>query len=61
MSSQDIDKAYISPYDKFFYQFDKDHQKSYSQSVEIKKHERIAKLRDNADAERTEGEIWQDF
>jgi hypothetical protein len=61
MSSDDIDKAYISPYDKFFYEFDEEHQKSLSQAVEINKHERIARLRDNANTDSTQDEIWQDF
>ncbi|WP_419419291.1 CBU_0585 family protein [Legionella sp. D16C41] len=59
--SSDIDKAYVSPYDKFFYQFDEEHQKSFSQQVEIKKHKRIAKLRDDANVDLSEDEIWRGF
>ncbi|STX52520.1 Uncharacterised protein [Legionella busanensis] len=61
MSSNDIDKAYISPYDKFFYEFDEEHQKSASQKIEVKKHERIAKLRDNAETDPSQNEIWENF
>lgn len=48
MSSYDIDKAYVSPYDQFFYEFDAKHEKSASQLKEIKKYERIFALRDKA-------------
>jgi hypothetical protein len=61
MSEQDINKAYVSPYDKFLYQFDRDHEKSLSQLKEILKHERIANLRDNPDAADSSGEIWEEF
>ena len=50
MSTQDIDKAYVSPYDQFLFRFDKEHKKSPSQIKEIKKHERIFELRDKPDA-----------
>lgn len=61
MSTNDIDKAYVSPYDKFLYGFDASHNKSESQLKEIKKHERIAMLRDNKDYQGEAGEIWEDF
>lgn len=61
MNKHDIDKAYISPYDRFLYEFDKTHEKSESQLKEIKKHQRIAALRDQANPNQAEGEIWKDF
>lgn len=60
MNKNDIDKAYISPYDKLIYEFDATHQKSESQLKEINKHKRIARLRDNAENE-NESEIWEGF
>ena len=47
MSRHDINKAYVSPYDKFLKKFDKEHEPSLSQQAEIKKYQRIAKLRDS--------------
>ncbi len=61
MSKHDINKAYVSPYDRFLYKFDATHDKSESQLIEIKKHERIAKLRDEADPKDVNKEIWKDF
>ena len=61
MNSNDIDKAYVSPYDKFLYEFDTKHKKTPSQLKEIQKHERIANLRDNAKQVDENGEIWKDF
>ena len=46
MNKLDIDKAYVSPYDYFFHEFDTNHPLSASQQAEIKKHQRIFKLRD---------------
>lgn len=46
MNPHDIDKAYVSPYDKFLYTFDAEHEKTRSQLNEIKKYERIKRLRD---------------
>ena len=43
---QDIDKSYISDYDIFLAEFDRDNPPSQSQLDEIKKHQDIAKLRD---------------
>jgi hypothetical protein len=42
----DIDKAYVSPFDKFLRTFDKKHAPSASQQKEIAKHEKIFKKRD---------------
>ena len=61
MSNKDIDKFYVSPYDKFLYKFDAEHKKSASQLKEIKKHQRIAYLRDNATPADLQDEIWKDF
>lgn len=61
MSKNDIDKAYVSPYDKFLYTFDAEHEKSESQLKEIKKHQRIAYLRDNAKRDDSQDEIWDGF
>lgn len=61
MSDNDIDKAYVSPYDKFLFEFDATHSKSASQMKEIKKHERIARMRDDKDYQNDKGEIWEDF
>lgn len=61
MSDNDINKAYVSPHDEFLFKFDAEHEKSESQIIEIKKHLRIAYLRDNADAKNADGEIWEDF
>jgi len=61
MAIYDIDKAYVSPYDKFLYKFDREHEKSASQLKEIKKHQRIAYLRDTPNPAEQPDEIWQDF
>ncbi|KTD27526.1 hypothetical protein E3983_09685 [Legionella israelensis] len=57
----DIDKFYVSPYDEFLYKFDREHEKSKSQVKEIKKHERIAKLRDDPNAQDEKEKIWSEF
>lgn len=61
MNKHDIDKAYVSPYDKFLYTFDKTHAKSESQLKEIKKHQRIATLRDEDLPEGEGGDVWTGF
>lgn len=61
MSSQEIDKFYVSPYDQFMYEFDATHEKSASQRKEIKKHQRIADLRDNAKPQVARKKIWKGF
>ncbi|MDF1758517.1 MAG: hypothetical protein P1U74_09510 [Legionellaceae bacterium] len=60
MNKNDIDKAYISLYDKFLLEFDMENPKSESQLKEIKKHKRIAELRD-APSETDSNVIWEDF
>ncbi|KTD53333.1 hypothetical protein Lsan_3743 [Legionella santicrucis] len=61
MNSNDIDKAYVSPYDKFLFEFDATHSKSASQLKEINKHQRIFLMRDNKDYKDEKGEIWEEF
>lgn len=61
MSKHDINKAYVSPYDKFLYQFNKSHALSASQQQEILKHTRIAELRDNPHPIQENKEIWEAF
>lgn len=61
MSQHDIDKAYVSPYDKFLFGFDAQHEKTLSQMKEILKHQRIAFLRDNPVEKNEDGEIWSAF
>lgn len=57
----DIDKAYVSPYDKFLFEFDAQHQKTASQMKEIKKHQRIALMRDDKEYQENQGVIWTEF
>ena len=61
MNKNGIDKAYVSPYDRFLYEFDATHPKSESQIKEIKKHQRIASLRDNANDTLQDKTIWESF
>lgn len=57
----DIDKAYVSPYDKFLFEFDATHAKSASQIKEIKKHDVIALMRDDKNYIANKGDIWEAF
>ncbi len=61
MSTNDIDKAYVSPYDKFLFEFDANHEKTKSQLREIKKHLAIAEKRDNKEYADDSSEIWESF
>lgn len=61
MSMLDIDKAYVSPYDKFLFIYDATHEKTASQLKEIIKHERIASLRDTPRMGGEEEAIWEGF
>lgn len=61
MNSNDIDKAYVSPYDKFLFEFDATHSKSLSQIKEINKHKRIALMRDNKDYTKDKSDLWEEF
>lgn len=47
MNHQDIDKAYVSPYDRFLFEFDATHPRTKSQLQEIAKHQHIFALRDS--------------
>jgi hypothetical protein len=56
-----LDKFYVSPVDKFIYEFDATHHKSTAQQQEIEKNEKIAHARDIA-KKTLEGEkIWHAF
>jgi hypothetical protein len=57
----DINKAYVSPYDKFLFEFYATHPKSASQLAEIKKHEIIARMRDDKDYQNAQSDIWEGF
>ena len=61
MSSGDIDKAYVSPYDKFLFEFDASHEKSESQLKEIAKYRRIFALRDQPLLDNELKELWSEF
>lgn len=61
MNKDDIDKAYVSPYDKFLFEFDINHPKSASQIQEINKHKRIALMRDDKDYANEKAQIWEKF
>lgn len=60
-SVEDINKAYVSPYDEFMAAFDQKHKPSLSQLQEIKKHKRISYLRDNPDPTLAKGKVWDQF
>lgn len=61
MSNDDIDKAYVSPYDRFLFEFDACHEKSASQLKEIKKYQRIFAARDEAIPVDLQDRIFKDF
>ncbi len=61
MTKHDINKAYVSPFDKFLYKYDATHAKTESQLKEIKKHKRIATLRDEPNPVKGEEEVWTGF
>jgi hypothetical protein len=60
-SNLDIDKFYVSPFDKMMREFDATHDKSISQIKEIEKHKKIATLRDNPIEENAKDKIWSGF
>lgn len=60
-SKHDIDKAYVSPYDRFLYEFDSTHPKSASQLKEINKFKRIFARRDNAKPTQDMQDVWTGF
>lgn len=59
--SDEINKAYVSPYDEFLFKFDSTHSKSASQLKEIQKHERIARMRDDKHYQEPNSELWEEF
>lgn len=61
MSANDINKSYVSPYDKFMFEFDQTHELSESQIKEINKHQRIFKMRDEAQTAEETRKIWSGF
>jgi hypothetical protein len=61
MNQIDIDKAYVSPYDQFLFNFDATHEKTASQLQEIKKHQRIAAMRDHVCVGGDEEIVWDQF
>jgi hypothetical protein len=60
VNKNDIDKSFVSPYDKFLAEFDASHQKTESQIKEINKHQSIFSKRDAADNSE-ESVIWEGF
>lgn len=55
MSKRRLDRSYVSEVDKFLSDFDAEHSiKTPAQQREIDKHARIAKLRDEPDADQAE-------
>jgi hypothetical protein len=61
MTKHDINKAYVSPIDKFLFEYDATHKKSDSQLLEIKKYQRIFALRDNPIPAKGDEEVWNEF
>ncbi|PJD92520.1 MAG: hypothetical protein CK424_05295 [Legionella sp.] len=61
MNEQDIDKAYVSPYDKFLAKFDHEHPLSESQLKEIKTYQRINALRDGTTKPADADDLWEAF
>ncbi len=61
MNEFDIDKAYVSLYDKFLAEFDRDHDLSASQLKEIQTYRRIFALRDGTEVTPDSGQLWEEF
>ena len=61
MNNDDIDKAYVSPYDRFLFEFDACHEKTASQLKEIKKHQRIFAQRDQETPVCVQNSALKDF
>lgn len=59
--SPEIDKKYVSPYDKLLHGFDATHAPTVSQQREISKHERLFKLRDEVNPDTEENILWDKF
>jgi len=61
MKKEKVDKFYVSPDTKFLNEFDEKHpEKSNSQLEKIKKHARIALLRDDPNVVEEE-KLWEGF
>lgn len=61
MNEFEIDKAYVSPYDKFLAKFDREHALTSSQIKEINANARIAALRDGKEVAAQTDTIWENF
>ena len=61
MNNHDINKTYVSPYDRFLFEFDASHALTASQEKEIQKHQRIAVLRDIANPSAEQDGLWKEF
>ncbi len=61
MNEFEIDKAYVSPYDKFLAKFDREHALTPSQIKEINANARIAALRDGKEVSSQTDTIWEAF
>lgn len=61
MNEFDIDKTYVSPYDEFLQQFDREHALTESQIKEIKIYQRINALRDGKASPAESSPIWDEF
>jgi hypothetical protein len=57
---QRVEKNYISEIDKRMVKFDRTHSKTASQQAEIKKYQRIFRLRDNPTLEEEKKDIWSE-
>ncbi|PWK49935.1 CBU_0585 family protein [Pleionea mediterranea] len=57
-----IDRNYVSEMDKFLIEFDKKPEShSESRAFEEEKYKRVHKLRDEEQAERKPGKLWESF
>lgn len=57
----EIDKKYISPYDKLLHGFDATHAPTASQQREISKYEKLFKQRDHAESGTQKDPLWDKF
>jgi len=53
--------GYISEIDEFLTEFNRTHTYSASQKEEVRKHQRVYRLRDDANASEANGELWEEF
>lgn len=54
-------EGYVSEVDQLLADFDRNHEKTPSQIAEIKKHERVFRLRDYPEEEDLDSKIWAGF